>query len=179
MFGGLPMHGNMGVGLTGGAGGRGRAGGGRPGHSCPKGDRGLAVEVLSEIVMARPRAEVAAYAVDPDKRPPSGTRASRRSSGSRPRPLAIGTKLAFVASFLGRRLAYTYEVIEHLPGDRFVMSTAHGPSDGDHLHLGRGRPPRDEDDASLPPASCSVGGGRLGAQTGRGGVESSGRAAAD
>jgi hypothetical protein len=28
---------------------------------------------------------------------------------------------------MGRRLAYTYEVREHAPGDRFVMSTAQGP----------------------------------------------------
>ena len=28
---------------------------------------------------------------------------------------------------MGRRLAYTYEVREHAPGERFAMSTAHGP----------------------------------------------------
>jgi len=44
-----------------------------------------------------------------------------------PPPLAVGTKVAFVARFLGRRLAYTYEVIEHVPGERAVMSTAQGP----------------------------------------------------
>jgi hypothetical protein len=33
----------------------------------------------------------------------------------------------FVASFLGRRLAYTYEVIEYEPGRRMVMRTADGP----------------------------------------------------
>jgi hypothetical protein len=32
-----------------------------------------------------------------------------------------------VAEFLGRRLSYTYEVREHRPGARFVMSTADGP----------------------------------------------------
>ena len=31
------------------------------------------------------------------------------------------------ARFLGRRLAYTYEVRELAPGERFVMSTAQGP----------------------------------------------------
>jgi hypothetical protein len=35
--------------------------------------------------------------------------------------------MAFVARFLGRRLAYTYEVREIVPGERFVMSTAEGP----------------------------------------------------
>jgi hypothetical protein len=44
-----------------------------------------------------------------------------------PRPLAVGSRLAFVAAFLGRRVAYTYEVREHVPGERFVMRTADGP----------------------------------------------------
>ena len=42
-------------------------------------------------------------------------------------PLGVGSELDFVARFLGRRLAYTYEVREHVPGERFVMSTAQGP----------------------------------------------------
>ena len=44
-----------------------------------------------------------------------------------PPPVAVGTRVAFVAQFLGRRLAYTYEVREHVPGVRLVMSTKEGP----------------------------------------------------
>ena len=55
-----------------------------------------------------------------------GTRTSKRSSGS-PRPLAVGSRTAFVAQFLGRRLEYTYEVVEWVPNERFVMRTADGP----------------------------------------------------
>jgi hypothetical protein len=33
----------------------------------------------------------------------------------------------FVARFLGRRLAYTYQVVELVPGNRLVMRTAQGP----------------------------------------------------
>lgn len=42
-------------------------------------------------------------------------------------PLAVGSRLAFVARPLGRRLAYTYEVRELVPGERLVMGTAEGP----------------------------------------------------
>lgn len=42
-------------------------------------------------------------------------------------PLAVGSQIGFVARFLGRRLAYTYEVREYVAGERLVMSTADGP----------------------------------------------------
>jgi hypothetical protein len=44
-----------------------------------------------------------------------------------PAPVAIGSRMDFVARFLGRRLAYTYEVVELVPGERLVMRTAQGP----------------------------------------------------
>ena len=42
-------------------------------------------------------------------------------------PVEVGSRMAFVARFMGRRLAYTYEVVELLPGERLVMRTAEGP----------------------------------------------------
>jgi polyketide cyclase/dehydrase/lipid transport protein len=42
-------------------------------------------------------------------------------------PLRVGSKVAFVADFLGRRIAYTYEIVEFVPGRRLVMRTAEGP----------------------------------------------------
>jgi uncharacterized protein YndB with AHSA1/START domain len=86
----------------------------------------MPVDVVSEIEIARPREDVAAYACDPDTATEwyENIKAVEWRS---PRPLAIGTRLAFVAAFLGRRLEYTYEVRELAPGERFVMSTAEGP----------------------------------------------------
>ncbi|MEO8131527.1 MAG: ATPase, partial [Bryobacteraceae bacterium] len=36
-------------------------------------------------------------------------------------------RLAFVAQFLGRRMAYTYEVVTYIRGERLIMRTAEGP----------------------------------------------------
>ena len=84
------------------------------------------MDVLSEIEIARPREQVAAFACDPD----NATRwyvNIKSVVWQTPRPMAVGSRLEFDAQFLGRRLAYTYEVAEHVPGERFVMRTAQGP----------------------------------------------------
>jgi uncharacterized protein YndB with AHSA1/START domain len=86
----------------------------------------MPVDVLTETTIARPRDEVAAYAVDPDKAT-EWYRNIETVEWETPPPLEAGTRLAFVAQFLGRTLAYTYEVREHVPGERFVMSTDEGP----------------------------------------------------
>src|SRR5262245_8914479 len=86
----------------------------------------MAVDVVTEIEIARPRAEVAAYAVEPDNAT-NWYENIRSVESETPPPLAVGSRMAFVASFLGRRLAYTYEVVEWVPGERFVMRTAQGP----------------------------------------------------
>jgi uncharacterized membrane protein len=86
----------------------------------------MPVDVVSEIEIARPRAEVAAYACDPGTAPEWYENIQTVAWRSPP-PLAVGSRLAFVAAFLGRRLEYTYEVRELAPGERLVMSTAQGP----------------------------------------------------
>ena len=86
----------------------------------------MSVDVLTEIEIARPRAYVAAYAADPNNATEWYENIEAVEWRS-PRPLDVGTQLAFVARFLGRRLAYTYEVADHVPGERFVMRTAQGP----------------------------------------------------
>jgi hypothetical protein len=86
----------------------------------------MAVDVVSEIELAVPRETVAAYACDPDNATEwyENIKAVEWRS---PPPLAVGSRLAFVAAFLGRRLEYTYEVRELRPAERFVMRTADGP----------------------------------------------------
>jgi uncharacterized protein YndB with AHSA1/START domain len=86
----------------------------------------VAVDVLCETVISRPRAEVAAYASDPGHT--TAWYANIKAvEWETPPPLAVGSQLAFVAAFLGRRLVYTYEIRELVPGERLVMSTAEGP----------------------------------------------------
>lgn len=86
----------------------------------------MAVDVRCEADIPRPRAEVAAYACDPDNA--TAWYANIKAiEWETPRPLAVGSRIAFTATFLGRRLTYTYEVRELVPGERLVMSTAQGP----------------------------------------------------
>ena len=84
------------------------------------------VDVSTEIVIKRPREQVAAYSADPDNAPIWYVNIKEVQWESQP-PLALGSRIAFVATFLGRRLAYTYEIIDFQPGSRLVMSTQEGP----------------------------------------------------
>jgi hypothetical protein len=86
----------------------------------------MPVDVVTEIEIRRPRNEVAAYACDPDNAT-AWYRNIDAVEWQTPKPVAVGSRVAFVARFLGRRLAYTYEVRELVVGERFVMSTAEGP----------------------------------------------------
>ena len=86
----------------------------------------MQVDVVTGIVIERPRAEVAAFARDPDN-VPRWYKNIKSVEWKTPRPLALGSRIGFVADFMGRQLVYTYEVVEFQEDDRFVMRTADGP----------------------------------------------------
>jgi len=86
----------------------------------------LRVDVLTEVVIRRPLAEVADYAIDPGNAPDWYSNIVR-VEWETPGPLDVGSRLAFMARFLGPTLAYTYEIVELVPRERLVMRTAEGP----------------------------------------------------
>jgi ligand-binding SRPBCC domain-containing protein len=86
----------------------------------------MAVDVVTEVEIARPREEVAAFAADPGNAT-TWYKNIKTVEWETPPPVAVGSQLKFRAQFLGRTLEYTYEVRELDPARRFVMATAQGP----------------------------------------------------
>ena len=84
------------------------------------------VDVSTETLIERPCGVVSAYACDPMNAPAWYTNIKSVEWKSEP-VVHVGSRIAFVAEFLGRRLEYTYEIAEFEPGKRFVMRTAEGP----------------------------------------------------
>jgi uncharacterized membrane protein len=84
------------------------------------------VNVTTEIIIERPVNKVAGYASDPDNA--TQWYANIKSvTWKTSREVHVGSKIEFMAQFLGKRLIYTYEIVEFLPNEKFVMRTADGP----------------------------------------------------
>ena len=86
----------------------------------------MKVDITTEIDIDRPRKDVAAFAADPDNATTwyANIKSVRWQT---PKPIRVGSRIAFEARFLGRSLAYTYEIRELEPDRRLVMSTDQGP----------------------------------------------------
>lgn len=87
---------------------------------------GVSVDVQVEATINRSPVVVAAFAGDPTNAPRWYANISS-VDWQTPPPVAVGSRMDFVAEFLGRRMAYTYEVVEFEPNQRLVMRTADGP----------------------------------------------------
>jgi len=86
----------------------------------------MTVDVTTEIVIGRPVGVVAAYAADPSNAPAWYQNIASVTWQTSPPP-QTGSRMTFRARFLGRVLAYTYEITALVPGERLVMRTAQGP----------------------------------------------------
>ncbi len=86
----------------------------------------MTVDVVTETTIRRPVEVVSAYAGDPGNAPEWYANIEL-VEWLTPPPASVGSRVAFVARFLGRRLEYTYELVEWVPGERLVMRTAQGP----------------------------------------------------
>src|SRR5215469_10324998 len=93
------------------------------------------VNVLTDIIINRPAETVSAYAADPSNAPDWYVNI-KSAQWRTPPPLRAGAEVTFTAHFLGRRLEYTYEVVEFIPGERLVMRTAQGPFPMETTYLG-------------------------------------------
>ena len=84
------------------------------------------VDVTTDIVIHRPAQIVAQFAMEPDNAP-LWYENIQAVEWQTPKPLHVGSRVRFVAHFLRRRLAYTYEIVELVPDRRLRMRTAEGP----------------------------------------------------
>ncbi len=86
----------------------------------------MSIDVTVSIEIDRPREDVAAYACDPDN-DTTWYVAIKEVKWLTDKPAGVGTRVARVAHFLGKKLKYTYVVDELVPGERLVMRAEAGP----------------------------------------------------
>ncbi len=84
------------------------------------------VNVTTQINIEVPKNKVAEYAANPDNAP-QWYKNIKSVEWKTPRPFRVGTQIAFKATFLGKELAYIYEIVKFNPGEDLVMRTSQGP----------------------------------------------------
>ena len=83
------------------------------------------VDIEVHTTIDRPRFEVAAYCCDPDN-VTAWCANIEAVQWETAKPLTLGSRFRFISGFLGRTLEYTYEVVELVPAERFVMRSGGG-----------------------------------------------------
>jgi hypothetical protein len=86
----------------------------------------MEIDVASEIEIGVPREQVARFAADP------GNATLWRQIFEEAEPEHVGSpqvgwRVIFVSKVLAGKVPYTYQVVEHVPGERLVMRTEDGP----------------------------------------------------
>jgi uncharacterized protein YndB with AHSA1/START domain len=84
------------------------------------------MDVVTDIEIDRPRSEVADYVSNPDNATKWYENITKVEWKS-PKPLSLGSQVAFQAEFMGQTLEYTYEITDYVPGERLVMKAASAP----------------------------------------------------
>jgi uncharacterized membrane protein len=84
------------------------------------------LDVRTEVTIAAPIHDVATFAADPSNVPQWYTNIRSVEWQTEP-TVAVGSRIAFVASFLGRTLRYVYEIVDFTAEVELIMRTADGP----------------------------------------------------
>jgi uncharacterized membrane protein len=86
----------------------------------------VSIDITAEVHVMRPREQVAAYMTDPANDPEwiGGLREARLLGDG---PLGEGSRVARVASFMGRKVEYVNEVVGLEPGRTLDMRSVKAP----------------------------------------------------
>ncbi|MFY0689855.1 MAG: SRPBCC family protein [Cyclobacteriaceae bacterium] len=84
------------------------------------------VDVLTEITIACPINVVAEYVSNPENATDWYVNIMLAKK-QKDEPIELGSLIDFEAHFMGRKLIYTYEIMELVPNQKMVMSTQQGP----------------------------------------------------
>jgi hypothetical protein len=86
----------------------------------------MPIDVDAEVLIRRPRAEVASWVTDPANDRTWILALSEVNQVTDP-PIRVGSRVERVARFLGRRIVYLNEVVEYEAESRLVMKSVKAP----------------------------------------------------
>ena len=86
----------------------------------------MIVDVVTHILIDRPLDEVTAFSSNPDN-VFKWYKNIYKVEWQTERPVQVGSRISFLARFMGKELAYTYEITEWDVNKKLVMKTDDGP----------------------------------------------------